>query len=118
MNDNHQIFTVELTGSFAATCIKTGMKNDQSNRCKAGTTRSPIPALARKMIAEGYNPAATMHVVRKRDDGTFMPISKADSTIETWAERDCVESEKRSVRIGRFNPPPAARDAITLPKAA
>lgn len=114
MNDNHQHCTIELIGSYAARHVESGIENDQSNRRMAGTTRSPIPALCRDLIASGHNPNGLAHMVRKRVNGDgYMPIFKLDSTLRSWAAKDCVESEKLSVRISRFNPPPMATGANT-----
>ncbi len=120
MNDNKpNTYTIELIGSYAARCIDTGTVNDQTNRRNAGTTRSPIPASARDLIAAGHNPETLMYIVRKREKAEgYMPIFTRDSSLRVWAAKDCVETETTSVRIGKYNPPPAVRAAMQDQMAA
>ncbi|WP_194842765.1 hypothetical protein [Agrobacterium sp. MA01] len=109
------IATIEIIGSYAARHIESGTTVDTSppkatrRVPKRTTTRSPIPVLCRKLIAQGIDPETRAHVVRKalERDG-FTPIFNRDRPLAVWAGLDAIETETESVRIVKHRPFPSA----------
>lgn len=90
------IHTIELTGSYTARHLQSGLEADQSSRKNRPTTKSAIPVLCRKMIDSGLDPADKVHVIRKAlDQEGHIPVFKRDRSLGTWANLDCVESDTR-----------------------
>jgi hypothetical protein len=88
--------TIELIGSYTARHVQSGLEVDQSGRKNRPTTKSPIPALCRRMIDSGLDPAGKVHVIRKAlDREGHIPVFKRDRTLSTWANLDCVENDAR-----------------------
>ena len=105
MNDNNpQIYTIELIGSYTARHVESEIANDQSNRRLSKGGKSPIAPLCRELIAKGHNPNAPTVVVRRRVDGSIMTIFKGNRTLGRWAELDCSENERHGPQVGRFKP--------------
>ncbi|KGB27074.1 hypothetical protein HPDFL43_00039240 [Hoeflea phototrophica DFL-43] len=88
--------TVELIGSYTARHLQSGLEVDQSGRKNRPSTKSAIPALCRKLIESGLDPADKVHVIRKAlDREGHIPVFKRDRALSVWASLDCVESDTR-----------------------
>ncbi|WP_192936256.1 hypothetical protein [Sinorhizobium meliloti] len=107
------MYTVELIGSFVARHVESGLTVDLTSRRNRSTTKGPLSALCRKLVELGHDPGGRVHVIRKAlDRDGHIPVFQRDGTLETWAYRDCVESETRSVRVQKYRPYPDAVAAI------
>lgn len=105
--------TVELIGSFTAAHVESGISIDLTHRRNRRTTKGPISPLCRKLIEVGHGREDRVHIVRKQVGGNgFMPIFKRDRTLAAWADADCVERERSSVRVLKYRPLPDAVKAI------
>ncbi|MAY63569.1 MAG: hypothetical protein CML29_15305 [Rhizobiales bacterium] len=103
------IHTIELIGSCTARHVQSGLEVDLTFRRNRKTTRGPISPLCRKLIAEGLDPSAKVHVIRKAlDSEGHIPVFKRDRSLQTWADADCVESDRRSVHVVKHRPFPVA----------
>lgn len=103
------IHTIELVGSYTARHVQSGHEVDLTSRRNRKTTRGPISPLCRKLIAEGIDPSAKVQVIRKAlDSDGHIPIFKRDRSLQTWADADCMESERRSLHLVGHRPFPVA----------
>lgn len=109
------IATIELFGSYGARHVESGTSVDTAPAKatqrvpKRTTTRSPIPVLCRKLIAQGINPETRAHILRpSMNHGGMIPVFQRDRTLAVWAGLDAVESDAESVRIVKHRPFPGA----------
>lgn len=103
------IHTIELIGSYTARHVQSGLEVDLSPRRNRKTTRGPISPLCRKLVAEGADPSAKVHIIRKAiDSDGYIPIFKRDRSLQAWADADCLESDRRSVHVVTHRPFPVA----------
>jgi hypothetical protein len=106
------LHTIELIGSYVARHVESGLTVDLTSRRNRSTTKGPISPLCRKLVALGHDPNGKVHVIRKAlDRDGHIPVFQHDRTLETWAGRDCVESEARSARVQKYRPYPDAVEA-------
>lgn len=92
--------TIELVGSYIARHVESGITVDNSDRRNRPTTKSALPPLCRKLIAEGYSPDTRVHVIRKAlDRDGFIPVFVRDRPLGKWAEVDCIENERHGPRL-------------------
>lgn len=110
-NTTRPTATIELIGSYTARHVESGTTVDLTSRRNRSTTRSPLPVLCRKLIANGFDPETRAHVIRKALDGQgFIPVFKRDRRIGVWAELDAVENERTPPRFTKYKPFPS--DAV------
>lgn len=101
--------TIELVGSYIARHVESGITVDNSDRRNRPTTKSALPPLCRKLIAEGYCPDTRVHVIRKAlDHDGFIPVFVRDRSLSKWAEADCIENERHGPRFIRHRALPDA----------
>ncbi|AFL48799.1 hypothetical protein USDA257_c01990 [Sinorhizobium fredii USDA 257] len=106
------MYTIELIGSFVARHVESGLTVDLTSRRNRSTTKGPLSPLCRKLVELGHDPDGRVHVIRKAlDRDGHIPVFQRDRTLETWANRDCVESETRSVHVQKYRPYPDAVEA-------
>lgn len=99
------VLTIELVGSYIAVHLESGTTDDQTAKRDRATTKSPIPILARKLVAAGYDPQARVHVVRKAfSDDHLMPVFKRDRTLLTWSAVDVIEDVSKGPREVKHRP--------------
>ncbi len=111
--------TIELVGSYIACHVESGITVDLTKERKKGTTKSAIPDLCRKLIAEGFSPDTRVHVIRKaldRDD--FIPVFVRDRPLSKWAAIDCIENARHGPRFIKYRPFPDAVAAKSRRSAA
>ena len=103
----HPSITIELIGSFIARHVETGLTVDLTSSRNRSQTKGPISPLCRKLIAEGHDPEARAHIIRKAlDRDGHIAIFKRGRTLSAWAAVDCIETGARSAYIVKHKPFP------------
>lgn len=95
----HPVLTVELVGSYVAVHRESGITADLTNQRNRNTTKSALPALARKLIAAGHDPQDRVHVIRKAMTGDrSISVFNRDRKLLIWAGVDIIEDVARGPR--------------------
>lgn len=104
---NPSILTIELIGSYTARHVETGLTVDLTSSRNRSRTKGPISPLCRKLIDLGHDPETRVHVTRKAlDRDRHIAVFKRDRSLRAWAAADCVETEKASVYVVKYQPFP------------
>lgn len=104
---NPPILTIELIGSYIARHVETGLTVDLTSSRNRSRTKGPISPLCRKLIDLSHDPETRVHVTREAlDRDRHIAVFKRDRSLRAWAATDCVETEKTSVYVVKYQPFP------------